>query len=360
MTSGAAPVNHQASTAPAIAAADYPRVLHIDTTTAPEEALRNRLWQDKIDYRCYGSSRSRWRRVEMLLRLDFGLARRAMAMAGEYDVLFCGSEKVGIPLALLGCRKPIVTVVHNVARRPKAALIKLLGVAQRWAKIGVYTRADGRFIVTELGCKPENVFNYASAPLDRVAPGATSEGPILSAGASARDYTTLFAALSKLPQHRAQIFASSRYDRNRSAASGAPPWVSVSCDVPHQILVQELMRARFVVVPLLHTTQYSAGCSVILEAMCAAKAVIATKTAGSVDYVQDGITGLLVPPRDSGALRDAIQKLWQDPVLAHRMGLAGRAFVEANYNPAHVGPAVRATIRAAHAEAPPARARRWT
>lgn len=329
-----------------------PRVLHVDTTIAPDNTSETRLWQGRIDYRCYARTSSVWRRLEQALRLDIGLARQAIALAKSYDVLLCGSEKVAIPLALLGCPKPIVTVVHNVARRPKAQLINLLGVAQRWAKVGVYTKADAQFVVTVLGCKAENTFNYASAPVDRISPGpAVVDGVILSTGSTWRDYPTLLAALSRLPGCRTEIYSSSRYSSSdeRARPLAVPSWVSFMPHTPNDTLISRLITAaRFVVVPLHLPSQYGAGGSAILEAMSAAKAVVATETHGTIDYVRNGVTGFLVPPGDSSALRDAIRALWQNPELAHRMGLAGRAFAEAHYNPVHVNQGIRAALAAAH------------
>jgi glycosyltransferase involved in cell wall biosynthesis len=43
-----------------------------------------------------------------------------------------------------------------------------------------------------------------------------------------------------------------------------------------------------------------------------------------VDAVEDGVTGLLVPPGDIGALRAALERLLGDAELRARLGAAGR------------------------------------
>ena len=72
---------------------------------------------------------------------------------------------------------------------------------------------------------------------------------------------------------------------------------------------------------------------VSLEAMAIKKPVIATNTGGSPEVVIDGKTGLLVPPRDSGALFSAIIRLLKDKELARKMGAAGRERVTSFFSP---------------------------
>jgi glycosyltransferase involved in cell wall biosynthesis len=61
------------------------------------------------------------------------------------------------------------------------------------------------------------------------------------------------------------------------------------------------------------------------EAMAYGRPVVASWVGGLVDAVDDDLTGLLVPPRDPGALRVAIERLMGDPELRRRLGRAARA-----------------------------------
>jgi len=64
---------------------------------------------------------------------------------------------------------------------------------------------------------------------------------------------------------------------------------------------------------------------VIIEAMAAGLPVIASRGVGTIpDVVIDGETGILVPPREPGAVAEAIVKLASDPELRRRMGQAGQ------------------------------------
>lgn len=60
------------------------------------------------------------------------------------------------------------------------------------------------------------------------------------------------------------------------------------------------------------------------EAMAYGRPVVASAVGGLVDAVEDGVTGLLVPPRDPAALRAAIERLLGDAELRRRLGVAGR------------------------------------
>jgi glycosyltransferase involved in cell wall biosynthesis len=71
---------------------------------------------------------------------------------------------------------------------------------------------------------------------------------------------------------------------------------------------------------------------VVLEAMAHAKPVIATPVGGTAEAVSDGETGLLVPPRDVGALAGAIRELTGDAERARRLGAAGRDRVEREFS----------------------------
>jgi glycosyltransferase involved in cell wall biosynthesis len=71
---------------------------------------------------------------------------------------------------------------------------------------------------------------------------------------------------------------------------------------------------------------------VLIEAMALGRPLIAPREGGPLEIVVDEETGVLVPPRDAGALADAIDRLVADPALRRRMGEAGRARVEAVFD----------------------------
>jgi glycosyltransferase involved in cell wall biosynthesis len=70
----------------------------------------------------------------------------------------------------------------------------------------------------------------------------------------------------------------------------------------------------------------------LLEAMALRRPVVATNVGGVPEMVDDGVTGLLVPPRDPIALGSAIARLLTNHPLADMLARAGHDFVHANFS----------------------------
>ena len=85
--------------------------------------------------------------------------------------------------------------------------------------------------------------------------------------------------------------------------------------------------ADIVAIPSLKEATSIAG----LEAMASARAVVATNVGGLPEIIEDGVSGLLVPPRDPEALSVAITRLLETPELRKQLGLAARASVERKF-----------------------------
>ena len=101
-----------------------------------------------------------------------------------------------------------------------------------------------------------------------------------------------------------------------------PADVTVVHDVPHDQVLAAWPHAAVAVVPSVWPEPFG---MVAVEAMAAGVAVVASATGGLVDIVEDGVTGLLVPPGDPTALAGAVRRLVGDPGEAGRMGKAAAA-----------------------------------
>jgi glycosyltransferase involved in cell wall biosynthesis len=70
----------------------------------------------------------------------------------------------------------------------------------------------------------------------------------------------------------------------------------------------------------------------VLEAMACGRPTVCTAVGGIPEMVEDGVTGYLVAPKDSRRLSERLVSLLSDPQVAPRMGRAGRARIEAEFN----------------------------
>ena len=71
---------------------------------------------------------------------------------------------------------------------------------------------------------------------------------------------------------------------------------------------------------------------VLMEAMAAGKPVIAGRLETIAELVEDGVSGLLVPPDDVAALTEALRRLVDEPEAGKAMGLAGRKHVAEEFS----------------------------
>lgn len=109
-------------------------------------------------------------------------------------------------------------------------------------------------------------------------------------------------------------------------------------DADDDALVALYRRARVVVLPSLYRDCYGAETRVpellgqtLLEGMAAGAATICTDVASMPEVVVHGVTGLVVPPNDVGALRAALYEMRDHPDRAAAMGRHGRERVLAEF-----------------------------
>ena len=73
--------------------------------------------------------------------------------------------------------------------------------------------------------------------------------------------------------------------------------------------------------------------NVVLEGMAAGLPIAATAVGGIPEILEDGLTGLMVPPRNPDAMADAILRILADPEMRLRLGAAARLRAESNFTP---------------------------
>ncbi len=139
---------------------------------------------------------------------------------------------------------------------------------------------------------------------------------ILSAGRTGRDFKVLAAAVKDL--NIKVVVVGEEYNLKNI---DFPPNVTVFQNLPYPKYLELLNQSRFVVVTLKRLIK-STGQVAILEAMASGKAVIATDTVGTRDYIQSGTNGILVPTEDPQTLRQAIENLLNNAEIEKKISRA--------------------------------------
>jgi glycosyltransferase involved in cell wall biosynthesis len=118
-------------------------------------------------------------------------------------------------------------------------------------------------------------------------------------------------------------------DELQERAAGLP--IEFSGAMSRDGLAHAYGRSSIVVVPSVPaaTGDQDGLPTVLLEAMGAGRAIVASDIAGIDEALTDGETGLLVPPNDAGALADALATLLRDAPLRNKLGAAAAERSEA-------------------------------
>ncbi|MDR3709357.1 MAG: glycosyltransferase family 4 protein [Capsulimonadaceae bacterium] len=267
---------------------------------------------------------------------DVALALRAYRDRCDYDVIFTNGENVSIPLALLlktTIRRPRhVTIGHRLSAAKKRPFFTLWKAHRQIDRIFVYAATQYRYAVDVLGI-PEQTLAlipfHADTRFFRPDPSiAESANLVSAAGLEWRDYDTLIAAASRLPDVAFSLAAASPWSKHRNATENRvlPPGVSAR-RYEYGELRALYAASALVAVPLIEN-DFQAGVTTILEAMAMGKPVVTTATTGQKDVIVDGETGFYVSPGDVDGWIAAIDRLRNDDALRRRVGGAARAWIE--------------------------------
>jgi glycosyltransferase involved in cell wall biosynthesis len=157
---------------------------------------------------------------------------------------------------------------------------------------------------------------------------------VFAMGSANRDYRLLFAAVEKLG-YRTIVVAS----EHATAGLRRPANVSILKNLSLEECHRLCQQAKVNVIPVDNSVTAS-GQVTLLETMMYGKALVATRCAGTVDYIEDGKTALLVDGKDLTALGDAIEDLWNSPEKRRQLGVASKEYIENNVSFAGVASAM--------------------
>lgn len=281
--------------------------------------------------------------------------RLLAARAGAFDVVHdnqtFGRSLLGVMSdgwPLLGtCHHPITVdraldLAHAGSWRRQITLRRWYGflgmqkrVARRMARILTVSESSKRDIATQMGVAEDRlVVVPIGADQDRFRPlggVARVRGRIMTTASSdlpMKGMLPLLEALAKLrterPEAHLVVVGRLRPDSPAEASIerlGLGGAVSFAPAVSDERLVELYAQAEVAVVPSL----YEGFSLPAVEAMSCGVPLVAT-TGGALGEVVgvDGVSGILVAPGDPGALASGIDRVLDDPVLAARLGDAGR------------------------------------
>jgi glycosyltransferase involved in cell wall biosynthesis len=204
-------------------------------------------------------------------------------------------------------------------------------VARRIDRVVTVSAAAARSIARAFDLSEERVavvWNGVDGRVFRRLPGAGAEpGRILFVGDSEdrnKGFEHLLAALTRLrPDHEFGLVvvqrAWSRRAPELARGYGLTQRVTFLDSLSRDALVEEYNRAQVLVSPSL----YEGFGLPAAEAMACGTPVIATTAGALPEIVDDGVTGVTVPPGDEASLAAAIASLLGDPARCRAMGEAG-------------------------------------
>jgi glycosyltransferase involved in cell wall biosynthesis len=279
------------------------------------------------------------RLVEIGQTGDFRRDLRAV-VRGDYDIVLMEGEP-GELLRWCIVRKLLPTANFRIVsldflpKRPSTLRERARIPVLRWLlkevdRFLVYQKETSGFRDV-LGIHPERLqfvpFKVNRAEqLSRIEP--TDDGVFLSCGRSYRDYATLCEAFRGLPYECRILAQWSEVEQHGTRFDGidVPPNVKlISDDGSPGSWNATISRARAVILPIDPETLFPAGIGTYLVAMALGKCVIMTTGPGTIGMLDDSMA-VLVPPKDSAALREAIRRVASDSEYRERIARGGRAY----------------------------------
>lgn len=206
----------------------------------------------------------------------------------------------------------------------------------------VHTRRECEIYSQWLGLPKERFvfFPYQVADIPVEYEENTTQPFIAAIGSAHRDFPTLFQAVEtlKLPT---VVASGSR----ALAGLQLPSQVQAPLGLGKQDCLRLAQEARINIVPMKTNAQITAAGQVtIVEAMRMGRVVIASCCNGAEDYIIHGETGLLVEPGSTQSLVQAIEMLWDDPQLRHRIGHNAKNYAAQHFSDEAAGVALQSVL----------------
>jgi hypothetical protein len=342
------------------------RVANFDTdersTLAHQGGLHDRRWRKARARQSVGDPTNTDARILSSVRLPTanatvverrpmsraGFARRMLAEARHHEVAVLGSfniyERVLLAAALARRGTPVLLMECHWEPGSRR-LSRLLGSASITPGVDMPVRPlpgfasaisahdHPRMHYAVLSSEERELFSQAwKIDPDRIhvtpywAPAASPDWgddvidtTVFAGGDSLRDYRSL---LEAAPMIDGEVFIATHLPM--------PPSCATVRAVPHAEYTALSRGARVHVVPLVDHAVRGAGHQTYLSAMALGRPVVVTDSPGVREYVEDGVTGFVVP-NEAGVLADTINMLLADASASERVGAAAKQAVASNY-----------------------------
>jgi glycosyltransferase involved in cell wall biosynthesis len=324
-----------------------------ENPTPDYELLKDILQPDIIDTEIVQNTTnpliaaSKW-----ILGLPWSIAMFALFKAHRYNVIIATGEDVGLRLAfllkILRRRDALIITCHNISTRRPSFFLGRLKVGAVVRKFQCLSHAQARMLVERFGVSEKQIqllYWHIDHSFFHPMPEVTVRNQICSAGMASRDYATLVAATRDI-------------DVDVKIAADSP-WFKQELNIPSNQLLgrvevrsygtyyalrQLYAESLFVVIPLLDVP-FSAGYTVILEAMAMGKAIIVSKIKQKDDFIEDGWNGLYVTPGNVSELHRQIKFLLKHPDEAKRLGTNARKKIEERFTLEHYCQRMRSAVK---------------
>ncbi|MGW7437118.1 glycosyltransferase family 4 protein [Streptomyces sp. NPDC054849] len=237
-------------------------------------------------------------------------------------------------------RRPSVLTYHAGSMHKggsgTGAADRLIGLYERRVLPRVFARARALVAVSPVSLAAERPGALEISPgvdTARFTPGAppSERQPVLlyvgriDRSSAWKGVDVLVRALTEVPGARLRLVGGGDAVADHLALAkslGVGDRVSASGELTGPELVEAVREAAVLALPSL--TEAESFGMVLVEAMACGTPVVGSAVGGIPYVIEDGRTGLLVPPGDAGALAAACRRLLEDGTLADRLGAAGR------------------------------------
>ncbi len=263
----------------------------------------------------------------------FYLKHAAKALRMRSDGIITSFPQLAFTTALLltlfGARKTrLIAWTFNLGSVSQSWKGRIAGIILRRVNVFIVHSSAEEKTYSDWLRLPQNRFRFI--PLQRGAvpkfETSTTSPYIVTMGSANRDYATFVEAISSLDIPVVII-------SKKSILSDIPnlPHITKLHDISYFECLKILASARICVVPIKDIVTASGQISFI-NSMLMGVPTIATKSPGTVDYIEDGRTGFLCEPNDAQILKDTMLRLWNDDVLHEKIAHDAMIYAENHFS----------------------------